>query len=208
MTHDAFISSGSASCSYHRLRGQQAQTRPPSAAQQSVARPKGRLPIGRPMPEAQTDWLRRARFVPDSCQIVPETCQFERSRAGAGGHERSLATCALTRANAPIPVVGLPGFEPGTSTSRTWRANQAALQPVGAGGSRSPRSLQHDDASRPRGRRRLPAPSEPPGSGTYSGRAASPARERSTTLATRRLSISTTRYSHPPQVTCSPSSGM
>src|SRR5579863_872022 len=26
--------------------------------------------------------------------------------------------------------VGLPGFEPGTSTSRTWRANQAALQPV------------------------------------------------------------------------------
>jgi hypothetical protein len=27
-------------------------------------------------------------------------------------------------------LVGLEGFEPSASTSRTWRANQAALQPV------------------------------------------------------------------------------
>ena len=28
----------------------------------------------------------------------------------------------------------MPGFEPGTSTSRTWRANQAALHPDVPGG--------------------------------------------------------------------------
>src|SRR3974390_2671254 len=37
---------------------------------------------------------------------------------------------ALYDATAGTVVVGLPGFEPGTSASRTQRANQTALQPV------------------------------------------------------------------------------
>ena len=42
-----------------------------------------------------------------------------------------LATALSSRGSSKTAMVGAPGFEPGTSASRTLRANQAALHPAG-----------------------------------------------------------------------------
>ena len=102
--------------------------------------------------------------------------------------------------------VGLPGFEPGTSASRTQRANQAAPQPVrppgGAASHITPASARRFPA--PVGRRIAAAlVGVPPGPAP-----ASPPAKVATTCATRRLSISTTLRSQSPTRTSSPSVGM
>ena len=66
-----------------------------------------RLQNGTVMPELRIAYETYGRLAPDG----------RKSDALAG---------ALTWASA----VGVPGFEPGTSASRTLRANQAALHPV------------------------------------------------------------------------------
>ena len=134
--------------------------------------------------------------------------------------------------------VGLPGFEPGTSTSRTWRANQAALQPA-TPAVRRPRKEPRtaDEPSDATAKPVAPTPVHPGrcGSGNrrphgrrrrcaveWRRRASSPSAQFSvpalpgeavsaawiTTLATRRLSISATRSSQPSKGIRSPSSGM
>jgi hypothetical protein len=48
--------------------------------------------------------------------------------------EADLLVAALSgRGSSKTAMVGVPGFEPGTSASRTLRANQAALHPVWKG---------------------------------------------------------------------------
>ena len=65
-----------------------------------------------------------------------------RTRAAAvkGRCPRPLDDGSLSHVVDNDVVVGLPGFEPGTSASRTQRANQAALQPV-VGVTRDPSTL-------------------------------------------------------------------
>ena len=91
----------------------------------------------------------------------------------------------------PAPsLVGLPGFEPGTSASRTQRANQAAPQPVERNryGDRFRTTVMLPDGGAlvPRASGRRCSDGQAAGSGRLA-----------TTLAIRRLSISATRSSQP-----------
>src|SRR6187455_760225 len=55
-----------------------------------------------------------------------------RGRAFRRSHARPEREAAPREGALPAPsMVGMPGFEPGTSASRTLRANQAALHPEG-----------------------------------------------------------------------------
>lgn len=66
---------------------------------------------------------------------TPSQARADHRKASSGVGEMSLADL-LNRAvyedggSGRPAMVGLEGFEPSASTSRTWRANQAALQPV------------------------------------------------------------------------------
>ena len=73
--------------------------------------------------------LRRGRF-PDRFNGVPEMQTAPISKRGVPFLDRGdfVSTAEHYHRNAVFPV-GAPGFEPGTSWSRTKRASRAALRP-------------------------------------------------------------------------------
>jgi hypothetical protein len=73
-----------------------------------------------------------ARLSPAAAMRARTMREHSRSRS------RAAANMGGARIDRPGDVVGLPGFEPGTSASRTQRANQTAPQPVAEPGPGGP----------------------------------------------------------------------
>ena len=128
-------------------------------------------------------------------QQLPKRYQARAAARGAAVGGDGCAGCACE-----VTLVGLPGFEPGTSASRTQRANQTALQPV-AGAARGTAILDEPGAPHPAARARRDRHGYSATVGAWTAR-------RATISVIRRRSIDCTRSSHPSTSTASPGSGI
>ncbi len=136
-----------------------------------AAAPRVVAPVDRPFPMGAGG--RRPRHGGSSVRSVPNTLRrlMAPTMAPIGSPERrnpgpDCSRNSVTRGY----VVGVRGFEPPASTSRTWRANQAALHPV-AGNDATPRRRvlprakpQLPVRARPRCRNRRQRSRSPPAS--------------------------------------------